>query len=128
MGLRVLLVEDDPGTREMVRDFLTKSGHEVEVSELAFGVASRVGSARPQYDVLVLDLMMPLLDGDAVLGFLARDPVTATTPVILFSAADQERLERVSRIHDHCQVVPKGRLANLLDAINRIESERKPKS
>lgn len=121
MGLRVLLVEDDPGTRDMVTEYLQKNGHSVEISELAFGVASRVSASRPPFDVIVLDLMMPMLDGDSVLGFLQRDPQTANVPVILFSAADQARLDRVARLHDKCTVVPKGRLGALLEALNKLE-------
>jgi len=118
--MRILLVEDDADTRTLVTEYLTQNGHQVEIADRAFGVASRVASRHPVIDVVVLDLMMPMLDGDTVLGFLQRDPVTARTPVILHSAADASRLERVAGLHDGCTVVPKGRLSSLLAAINAL--------
>ena len=77
---RLLIVDDDPGIRELTAAFLT--GHGYVVDTAADGAAMRDAMAANDYDLIVLDVMMPGEDGLTILRSL--DPA-ATPPVIIVS-------------------------------------------
>ncbi|HZP72422.1 MAG TPA: response regulator [Gaiellaceae bacterium] len=86
---RVLVVDDDARNRKLVRDVLHASG--VAVLEAETGAAA-VGLAREHRpDVVLMDVRLPDLDGDAVLRLLAADPVTADIPVVALTALSGAR-------------------------------------
>jgi DNA-binding response OmpR family regulator len=64
----VLVIDDDPGTREAIRLVLERFGH--EVIEVADGIVDR--ERRIDADVVLLDLKMPDVDGFEVLGWFRR--------------------------------------------------------
>ncbi|MGV3479404.1 MAG: response regulator transcription factor, partial [Sphingobium sp.] len=73
----ILVVDDDPGIREVIGDFLSDHGY--DVARAADGKAMRAAmSARP-VDLIVLDMMMPGEDGLSILRSL--DP--ATMPAVI---------------------------------------------
>ena len=80
--MRLLLLEDDPETCDHVADLLRRQDHEVDVARTgAEAVAAGVSGA---YDVLVLDRMVPTLDGLSVLRALRAAGVTA--PALFLTA------------------------------------------
>jgi len=82
---RLLIVDDDPGIRELTAAFLT--GHGYIVDTAADGAAMREAMAVNDYDLIVLDVMMPGEDGLTILRGLA--PATAP-PVIIVSVVGTE--------------------------------------
>lgn len=84
MAKRVLIVEDDPGTREMFQLMFVADGYAVEVRTDGLSALSRL--AGPPVDLVVLDVMMPNLDGLEVLRELRRRPGWEETPVIVTTA------------------------------------------
>ena len=87
---RVLIVEDDAVTRELMCDLLEDDGYEVEVATSGAEALLRLGQQLP--DLVVLDLMLP--DGDG-LAFLRRRrdlAPFAAIPVLVVSAAASEHL------------------------------------
>ena len=86
-GIRVsmiLVVDDDPGVRFMLRLILESAGH--EVVEAAHGAAAlNLISPRRLPDVVVTDLMMPVLGGEELIGHLRAAPATATIPIVVVS-------------------------------------------
>ncbi len=82
---RILIVDDDPGIRELTAAFLTGHGYRVDVA--ADGAAMRAALDRAQVDLIVLDVMMPGEDGLTLLRTL--DPANAP-PVILHSAIGED--------------------------------------
>jgi two-component system OmpR family response regulator len=82
---RVLVVDDEPDILAVVRITLrARGGFEVELcqsGEAAVGVARRFAP-----DLILLDVMMPGLDGPATLRALRDEPETATTPVVFLTA------------------------------------------
>jgi DNA-binding response OmpR family regulator len=85
--MRVLIVEDDPRMCALLRQGLEEEGHAVDVAqdgEMGFAIA-RAG----RFDVVVLDVMLPKLDGVSVAKRLRdeRDP----TPILMLTARDQAR-------------------------------------
>jgi two-component system chemotaxis response regulator CheY len=89
----VLLVEDDPDIRDIVQDVLEAEGYDVipashgkQALEFLLGVRE---TARP--DLVILDMMMPLLDGRHVLDAIRNDQTLASVPVVVMSAIAHEK-------------------------------------
>ena len=86
---RILLAEDEQQIGDMVTFKLTNSGH--RVVRVGDGEAALAAAERDRPDVIILDVMMPLVDGFAVLGRLKSNPELRAIPVILLTARGQER-------------------------------------
>ncbi|WP_232548724.1 response regulator transcription factor [Propioniciclava soli] len=84
--MRVLVVEDDPAIAEVVRRGLTGEGHVVDVER--DGAQGLVAATQGSYDVIVLDIMLPRLNGYDVLKHLRSRRVW--TPVLMLTAKDGE--------------------------------------
>jgi len=90
----VLIVEDDLDTREMLGRFLELEGYTVETAENGKRALERLGSGVGAC-VILLDLMMPVMDGWQFRQEQIRDASLADIPVIVVSAAGRERLEKI---------------------------------
>ena len=86
---RILLAEDEQQIGDMVAFKLTNSGH--QVVRVADGEAALAAAERDRPAVIILDVMMPLVDGFVVLGRLKAHPELRTIPVIMLTARGQER-------------------------------------
>jgi CheY-like chemotaxis protein len=85
----VLVIDDDPTARGLLRRMLAKEGFEVrEAASGAEGLA-QARAARP--DVITLDVLMPDLDGWTVLTQLKADPDLCTIPVVMTTILDEPR-------------------------------------
>lgn len=85
---RILLVEDEPDIQSIARLALeTLGGYRVEVCGSGPEALERVGSIRP--DLILLDVMMPGMDGPAVVRELRSRPETAGYPVVFMTAKVQ---------------------------------------
>jgi CheY-like chemotaxis protein len=91
---RVLVIDDEPDVRWLLRLSLEREGHEVILAE--DGLRGVAMAQRQKPDVIVLDLMMPVMDGYGVLETLGRDARTAHVPVLVLTAkaipAEEERV------------------------------------
>ena len=86
----LLVIDDDPEARALMRRFLGKEGFRIE--EAADG-ASGIRRARElKPDVITLDVLMPGMDGWAVLAALKGDAELSSIPVILATIVDEEHL------------------------------------
>jgi DNA-binding response OmpR family regulator len=90
----VLLVEDDPDIRDIVQDVLEAEGYDVfpashgrQALEFLSGV--RGGGVAP--DIVILDMMMPLVDGRHVLDAMRNDQSLSSVPVVVMSAVTHEK-------------------------------------
>ncbi len=78
---RVLVVDDEPDFAEVLRSFLTiKSRFDVEVALSGFAAGVAVARFRPA--VILMDILMPEMDGFEVLRTLREDPQTRSIPVV----------------------------------------------
>ncbi len=91
---RVLIVDDDPLTRRLVRDVLTTSGYEVSEGVDGPDGLQKVTTQPPH--VILLDLLMPGIDGYEVCRSLKRNPKTREIPVIILTASEDLRLNRLA--------------------------------
>jgi CheY-like chemotaxis protein len=90
----VLLAEDDLEIRDILQDLLEAEGYDVVPAShgrqaLEFLQGARGGDKLP--DLVVLDLMMPLVDGHQVLDTMKSDPTLSAIPVVVLSAVARER-------------------------------------
>ena len=81
----ILVVDDDASVRTLVRDVLECEGHVVEAVSDGFAALRAIESARP--DCVVLDVMMPGLDGHAVLARIRQLDGGSGLPVVMLTAA-----------------------------------------
>ncbi|MGE3459372.1 MAG: response regulator, partial [Kofleriaceae bacterium] len=89
---RVLVVEDDEPTRDLIARTLSTAGHRVTTAENGRVGLDRVSEAPP--DIVILDLMMPVMDGFTFLHHLRKLPEHAKLPVIVATARELSAIER----------------------------------
>jgi len=82
--LRVLVVDDEPNIRRLIEHHLTRRGYGVELASDGAAALERLQARRP--DMILLDVMMPGMDGFDVLRRIKEDPFTATIPVMMLTA------------------------------------------
>ena len=101
---RILIVEDEPGLAEVLTDLLGDEGYETAVSVDGAALGA-VADAPPA--LILLDVMMPGMDGPEVCRRLKADPRTAAVPVVFITALPPETL--AARLGDcpHEGVLPK---------------------
>jgi DNA-binding response OmpR family regulator len=86
---RVLVADDDPDIRELVRFKLEQGGH--EVTTVADGDAAlEAARANGPYALILLDVMMPRRTGIEVCEALRADPTMRAVPILLLTAKAQE--------------------------------------
>jgi len=119
-GRRVLVVEDEDAVREMVRRSLEKAGWQVDEAANGAVALEMLGDARP--DVILLDLMMPDVDGFEVVEAMRRSDAWARIPIVVLTAKDLTRAERERLNGRVARILNKGAYdrARLLDEVRRL--------
>jgi DNA-binding response OmpR family regulator len=119
MSVRVLVVEDDPPWRLLLRQLLVGKGYEVIEAEEGFFGAQRVIIERP--DLVVLDLGLPHIDGMRVLEELKQRQETAGIPIVVVSGRDDSDTRRSLREHGGVRFVSKA--ADPAEILRAVEHE-----
>jgi CheY-like chemotaxis protein len=84
--MRILVVEDDAAIRESVEECLAAEGH--STASVGNGAEALEWLARePLPDVLVVDLVMPVMNGADLIQRVRADPRLAAVPIVLMTAA-----------------------------------------
>lgn len=83
-GSKILMADDDKMLIDMYKERLTLAGYEVTVCRNGEEALVKVKEVKP--DIILLDIMMPKLDGYEVLASLKSDPTTKDIPVIMLTA------------------------------------------
>ena len=91
----VLVVDDEEQNRSLLRDPLEASGYEIAEAENGLQALEKVAGRPP--DVILLDVMMPKMDGFEVCRRLKKDLKTAHIPILLVTALS-DRKERLMGI------------------------------
>jgi CheY-like chemotaxis protein/MinD-like ATPase involved in chromosome partitioning or flagellar assembly len=87
MSPKILIVDDDLKTLRLVGLMLQRQGYEIVAANNGTQAMGMARNVKP--DMVVLDIMMPDVDGYEVTRQLRKDPDTATIPIILFTAKSQ---------------------------------------
>ncbi len=85
---RILVVDDDPRLRELLRQQLEESGFEVREASNGLEAIAEIKRDRP--DLVILDVMMPELTGFDVAAMLRNDPATQDLPIIILSIIEDK--------------------------------------
>jgi len=88
MTSRILIVEDDPDIAELVARYLDKAGFVTERAATGRDALTSIGARMP--DLMVLDLMLPHVDGFEVCRAVRAHEVTAALPIIMLTARAEE--------------------------------------
>ena len=100
----ILVVEDDPAIRRLVTMVLKRQGYQVEVACDGLEAVLKLGLS--DYDVIVLDLMMPHLDGFTFLNVFAENEPERLRKVIVTSAASPAIIKERMNVEPF-QLLPK---------------------
>ncbi len=120
-GSLVLVIDDDPAARDLLKRFLSKEGFRVETAANGAEGLQRARALRPA--AITLDVMMPGMDGWDVLTILKAEPELADIPVIMLTIVDNRNLgyalgaadylmkpvdrEHLVAVLDHYRLVPR---------------------
>jgi DNA-binding response OmpR family regulator len=85
----ILIIDDDPGIRESLYLIIKTMGFNAVCLDNGFEALSLL--SRQKFDLVVLDVMMPAMDGWEVLKFIRDDPVLQFTKVMLLTAKSTQR-------------------------------------
>lgn len=91
----ILVVDDNDDICRALSRLLRNLGHDTECA--ADGDAAIGFLRRQPFDLIILDIMMPAMDGLEVLARIKADPTTAPVPVVMYSAIQDPQVERVAR-------------------------------
>jgi CheY-like chemotaxis protein len=117
MTQSVLIVDDEFGLADITADLLTEAGYDVALAiNGKLGLASL--AARPA-DIVLTDLMMPVMDGPEMIRRMRADPRFARTPTILMTALPEAIPTGEAGLHDAVLVKPFS-MSELLAALHRL--------
>jgi len=130
MGTHILCVDDEPLMRQLVSDVLKRHGFEVALA--TNGAEGLERARRRPPDLIVLDIMMPDMDGFEVCRQLRLDPRLRTIPVVMLTAMQSAKLnEQAFAVGaDVCMTKPfvPDRLVNMVNiALQNAARQNKPK-
>jgi len=128
--IRVLLVEDNPGDADLIRDTLEAGKHSVDMTVVVDGTAAsnyllRKGSyaAAERPDLVMLDLNLPGIDGRKVLADIKVHQQLRAIPVVVLTSSDLESdITRSYELGASCYVTKPVELADFQAALRSIEA------
>ncbi len=88
MAYKILVVDDEPMIVRLMEFILARQGHEMLIAVNGEEALQKIRAHHP--DLVLLDIMMPRLDGYEVAQQLRADPETSRLPIIMLSAKAQE--------------------------------------
>jgi len=116
--IRILLVDDEPDVREIV-DISLGLDRELKTRACASGADALVTAAEWSPSLILLDVMMPVMDGPATLANLRKNPRTAHIPVVFLTARTQ-----ADEIAQYMSLGAEGVLTKPFDAMTLAASVR----
>ena len=118
---QILVVDDEPTLRELVAEALREAGYHVDTA--ANGVeALQLMHGRPSPQAIVLDLMMPRLDGSGFVELMRLNPRLASVPIVLVTAA-YGAAQAAVRIGARACITKPFELDDLVDAVASVIGE-----
>ena len=121
----ILICDDDPMIRKLVGEFLKRDGHEITIANDGLDALVILKNQKP--DLLVLDIMMPEINGYDVCHNIKFDPLLKDLPIVILTSRDQELDSRLGALmgieYVHKSATPKA----LIEKISKILAAQKPK-
>ncbi len=97
MEKKILVVDDDSDIRELLSTIVSLMGHEPEPACDGVEAIDRIKGRVP--DLILLDLMMPRMNGFQVLNFMTATPDTRRVPVIVITAVNDETIAALPGVY-----------------------------
>jgi CheY-like chemotaxis protein len=119
---RILVVEDDPGLRDVLAEVLSERGYEVTCAPDGRAALDVLGVARPPPSVILLDLAMPVMDGWTFRAEQQRDPRLASIPTIVLSASLGADSREAEELAADAMLSKPFDLDRLVEAVERVAS------
>jgi signal transduction histidine kinase/CheY-like chemotaxis protein len=118
----VLVIDDDPRTRELLHRYLSREGYAVELA--ASGPAGLEAARRLRPDLITLDVLMLEVDGWTVLSQLKGDPDTADLPVVVLSMLEDKQRAFSLGAEDYLtKPIEHGQMTHMLRRFRKNEGE-----
>ncbi|MFZ0986595.1 MAG: response regulator [Xanthobacteraceae bacterium] len=105
MSKRILVVEDQPDNRQIIRDMLADTGYEIAEAENGEEALAAITKQRP--DLILMDIQLPVMDSYAATRRIKTDPALKSIPVIAvtsYALSGEEKKAREAGCDDY---VPK---------------------
>ena len=128
-GLRVLVADDHATNRRILEEILKSWAMEVELVESGPVAISALESAEQPFDLVLMDLMMPGMDGLETVARMRENPAFAQVPVLLLSSADRaEYSARASSLGIARSLIKPVKQSDLLEAIGAALEAAPPRT
>ena len=115
---KILIVDDEPNVRQLVINILSK---DYTVLTAADGEEALSIARSQQPDLILMDIMMPEMDGYSACHALKRDEATSTIPVVIVTALGQELNKKFAREMGADEYLTKPfNIQNLRDTVKRL--------
>jgi|SRR6516225_9387701 len=96
MSKRILVVEDQPDGRQIIRDMLAGTGYEIAEAENGEEALTAIAKQRP--DLILMDIQLPIMDGYTATRLIKTDPALRSIPIIAVTSyappLGRDRLQR----------------------------------
>jgi two-component system, cell cycle response regulator DivK len=105
MTKRILVVEDQPDNRQIIRDMLAASDYQITEAENGEEALAAIAKQRP--DLILMDIQLPIMDGYAATRQIKADPALQSIPIIAvtsYALSGEEKKARAAGCNDY---VPK---------------------
>jgi two-component system OmpR family response regulator len=119
----VLVVDDDVDTLKLATMILARAGHKVIPVERGIAALEEVAKSRP--DIVLLDIMLPDMDGFSVAQKL-RTTVANPPPILFFSARSTPEDQVIGRTLGDGYLLKPVRLTTLLESVQKVLDANKP--
>jgi CheY-like chemotaxis protein len=123
MTNHILVVDDDPAIRDVVVDILEMSDYRVKTASNGAEALAEVRADRPR--AILLDLMMPVMDGWEFLRRRSQEPLGATIPVAVMSAA-RDAVVAASQMGAQAFLTKPFDMDAMLSIVGRLTASVKP--
>ncbi|HLY10920.1 MAG TPA: response regulator [Planctomycetota bacterium] len=121
--MKILAVDDEEDTRRFLTDLLTQEGHDVVTASTGLEALAAVQIHR--FDVVLLDLMMPEVDGYKVIRSMTDHWVNVRVPVVVISCRRDARSRSFARIFGCARYLEKPfKPEDLIEALRDIDQGR----
>ncbi len=90
MAKKVLIIDDEPDVLSLVQYTLEDGGFEVHTCDSGRQAFDKIAAVKP--DVLILDVMLPGIDGYSLQGKISADPTTKDLPIVILTAIEASKI------------------------------------
>ena len=91
---RILVIDDEPPIARLIGLVLKGAGVDHQMDYCSDGAQGKIKAAQGEYDLITLDINMPLMGGVEALQEMKRNPKSAATPVVVVTAEEDAELHR----------------------------------